>query len=177
MGIDWGDAPAWAAFGISIISAGISAGSVIYARSSARSTEVAAKAAVRQAAAAEEQTTIARRTLELAEQQVPASAGSAFMQQIEKVLTQETPPYVAWWIDHSSKNTYILRNIGTGTARDVEIDQSRIRCVVRGTTKADEVAPHASVEILLIPMWGAPKPNELWVRWDGHPEWQAVQVP
>lgn len=177
MSIDWGDAPAWAALGISIIGTGISIGSVVYTRTSARANEVSAKAALRQAAAAEEQTAIARRTLELAEQQAPTSASSEFMQQLGDVLADEAPPYVAWWIDHKSKNTYVLRNIGTGVARDIEIDQSRIQCVVRGAVRADQVDPEASVEILLMPMFGAPKPNELWVRWEGHPEWQAVRMP
>ncbi|WP_328651325.1 hypothetical protein OG598_24995 [Micromonospora sp. NBC_00330] len=168
-GVDWGDAPAWAAFAVSL-------GGTAVAIHAARSSKASAQAGVRQAAAAEEQVAIARRSLELAEQQALATGSPLRTDLIQQALTPEVP-YVAWWIDHRSKNTYVLRNIGTDTAREVEIDQSRIACAVRGATRADEIAPQASIETLLIPAWGAPKPNELWVRWEGHPEWKAVPLP
>ncbi|MBM0258962.1 hypothetical protein [Micromonospora sp. 4G55] len=168
-GLDPGDAPAWAAFGVSLVGTAVA----IHA---ARSSKASAQAGVRQAAAAEEQVTLARKSLELAEQQA-LTTGSPFRSDlIHKAPTSEVP-YVAWWIDQRSKNTYVLRNIGTDTAREVEIDRSRIQCVIMGATGADEVAPSASTEVRLIPGYGGPKPNELWVRWEGHPEWKAVPLP
>ncbi|MEH1098217.1 hypothetical protein [Micromonospora sp. CPCC 205561] len=175
-GIDWGDAPAWAAFAVSLGGTGIALHAARSSKTAARAAEVSAQAGVRQAAAAEEQVSIARRTLELAEQQGDPKEAPVLMDRLRDALTEE-PPYVAWWLGQRSKNTYILRNIGTDTARTVEIDQSRIKCAVRGATTADEIAPQASIEILLMPAWGAPKPNELWVRWDGHPDWKAVPLP
>jgi hypothetical protein len=175
-GIDWGDAPAWVAFGVSMLSTFAAMHSARSSRTAAKAAETSAQAGVRQAAAAEEQLVLSRRALELAEQQ--ALTGNPLRTDLlQEALTPQQAPYVAWWIEQRSRNTYALRNIGTDTAYDVEIDQSRIQCVVRGATKADEIAPDASVEIILMPMMGAPKPNELWIRWRDHPEWQAVRVP
>ncbi|MFF5171752.1 hypothetical protein ACFY3U_03850 [Micromonospora sp. NPDC000089] len=175
-GIGRDDAPAWAAIGTSLVSLGVAIHSAASSRTAARAAQTSAQAGVRQAAAAEEQVAIARRALELTEHQAHTTGISTEVDRIQEALSQEAP-YVAWWIDHRSKSTYVLRNIGTGTARDLTIDQTRIECVVRGTTEAAEVAPEASIEIILIPMWGAPKPNELWVRWDGYPDWKAVRLP
>ncbi|MEU8069381.1 hypothetical protein AB0B20_06470 [Micromonospora sp. NPDC049151] len=175
-GVDWGVAPAWAAFGISILGTVAAVHSARSSRTAAQASQTSAQTGVRQAAAAEEQVTIAKRALELAEQQALTAGTPGLQDSLQEALTQELP-YVAWWIDQRSKNTYVLRNIGTTAARNVEIDQSRIQCMLRGATQADEVDPNASVEVALIPMFGAPKPNELWVRWDGHPSWQAVAVP
>ncbi|MFJ6198852.1 hypothetical protein [Micromonospora sp. NPDC092111] len=173
-GVDWGDAPAWAAFLVSLGSGAIALFALKYAKTSAQASEISAKAAVRQAAAAERQ-------VELAE--AAADAGVSPPDKRPDSWTEggnmegAAPPYVAWWVEQRSKNTYVLRNIGTDTAREVEIDQSRIKCVVRCAAKVEEIAPNASTEIFLIPMYGGPKPNELWVRWEGHPEWKAVPVP
>ncbi|MER7005243.1 hypothetical protein ABT297_19660 [Dactylosporangium sp. NPDC000555] len=175
-GIDWGDAPAWAAFAVSILGTSVAVHSARSSKTAAAAAKTSAQAAVRQAAAAEEQTVISRRALELAEQQA-LTGSTPRAELIQEALAPQPALYVAWWIEQRSKNTYALRNIGTATALSVEIDHSRIKCAVRGATTADELASGASIEVLLMPMMDAPKPNELWIRWKDHPEWHAVRVP
>ncbi|MEE6260963.1 hypothetical protein [Plantactinospora sonchi] len=179
--IDWGDAPAWFAFFISVGAGIIALVALGYARKSAVSSEISAKATVRQAAAAERQ-------VELAEAAAATQPGSRQDQQdqpgtqsgstLRATIPRQKVSYVAWWIEHQSNDGYLLRNIGTGTARNVEIDESRIRCMVRSEFPVAELPPNASTKMLLSTSLAAPsKPGELWVRWDGHPEWVAVPVP
>lgn len=175
-GIGWGDAPGGAAFVVSIVGTWIAAQSARSSKVSAAAAETSAQATVRQAAAAEEQNVISRQALHLAQQQAQTGATPG-TELIQEALAPAPVSYVAWWIEQRSKNAYALRNIGTTVARNVEIDQSRIKCVVRGAATADKLAPNASIEILLIPMMGAPKPNELWIRWKDHPEWHAARMP
>ncbi|MEU8430360.1 hypothetical protein [Micromonospora sp. NPDC048169] len=176
-GVDWGDAPAWAAFLISLGSGAIALIALKYAKTSAQASEISAKAAVRQAAAAERQVELAEAAAEAADSGVSPPGKRPDSWTEGGSMEAAVLPYVAWWVEQRSKNTYVLRNIGTDIAREVEIDQSRIQCVVRSATKVDEIPPDASTEIFLIPMYGGPKPNELWVRWEGHPEWKAVPLP
>ncbi|MEU7751145.1 hypothetical protein [Micromonospora sp. NPDC049171] len=177
MTVDWGDAPAWAAFAVSVGAAGVAWRALKHAKTSASASEISAQAAVRQAAAAERQVELAEAAFEAAREEAGESRLPVDTSAAREALTSPKPGYVAWWCELKSKNTYVLRNIGTDTARNVEIDESRIKCVVRGDTRADEVPPQASMELLLIPVYGAPKPNEIWLRWDDHPEWAPFPLP
>ncbi|WP_431905587.1 hypothetical protein [Micromonospora carbonacea] len=175
-GVDWGDTPAWAAFGVSLAGTTVALHAAQSSRSAARSAEISAKAGVRQAAAAEEQVAIAREALKLAEQQSKTSGTPVHAGPVQEALTQKTS-YVAWWLDRRGKTTFSLRNIGNDTARGVNIDRSRIPCMVRIPPHPNEIPPGASIMLQLIPSFGAPQPSEIWVRWDGHLEWKAVPVP
>ncbi|MEV0811228.1 hypothetical protein [Micromonospora sp. NPDC050200] len=177
MTVEWGDAPTWAAFVVSAGAGGVAWRALKHAKASASASEISAQAAVRQAAAAERQVELAEAAFEAAKEQAAESHLPVDTSATREALTSPNPDYAAWWLVQTSKNRYVLRNIGTKTARNVEIDQSRIKCVLRGDTRADEVPPQASIELLLIPMFGAPKPNEIWVRWDDHPEWAALPLP
>ncbi|MFC6023631.1 hypothetical protein ACFP2T_46695 [Plantactinospora solaniradicis] len=189
--IDWADPPAWIAAALSLIAGAIALRALKHSKRSAdasttsaeASTEaasaakVSAQAAVRQAAAAERQVELAEAALRLAEEGAARSNAWADTEPVTEALTGPKPPYVAWWVEHKSKNTYLLRNIGTDTARNVEIDDSRIACGRRMDVLYTEVAPNETAKFLLLPAWGHPKPDELWVRWEGRPEWTAVPVP
>ncbi|MFG1736498.1 hypothetical protein ACGFLT_00565 [Micromonospora chalcea] len=177
MTVDWGDAPAWAGFAISLGASVIALRALKHSKDSAGASVISAQAAVRQAAAAERQVELAEAAFKAAEEKAAEPAAAVDTRPAQEVLVGPTPPYVAWWIEQRSKNNYVLRNIGTDTARNVEIDKSRIECPFRGATEVEELPPQASLGLLLIPAWGAPKPNELWVRWDEHPDWVAVPVP
>jgi hypothetical protein len=175
MTVDWGDAPAWAALGISVVGTIVAVSSAKSSRASARSAEISAQAGVRQAAAAEEQVAIARRTLRLAEEgktiPSPPPAGER-----PEGSTQD-PPYVAWWIESEGTNLFVLRNIGTATARSVEIDESRDGYTIQGRLKIQEVLPGQGVRLKLSYWWPWQRPDQLWVRWQGHPDWKGVQLP
>jgi len=176
--IDWGDAPAWGALAISFIAALTAILALKHAKDAASAASISAQAAVRQAAAAERQVEVAEAALKVAEEQASASQTTLATGAARAALaSHHAPPYVAWWIENPSGHAYVLRNIGTDAARKVEIDESRIRCMLRGDTTADELPPRASMKILMAGSLAAAKPDELWVRWDGHPEWVAVPVP
>lgn len=176
MSINWGDAPAWGALAISLSAAVSAVLALRHARDAASAAKTSAQAAVRQAAAAERQVEVAEAALKVAEEQA-SSAQQPLVTGPARAALGHPTPYVAWWLDNPSGQAYVLRNIGTDTARNVEIDESRIQCFLRGDTTAGEVPPHASMKILMAGSLGAAKPDELWVRWDGHPEWAAVPVP
>lgn len=178
MSIDWGDAPAWGALAVSLSAAVSAVLAVRHAKYSASAAKTSAQAAVRQAAAAERQVEVAEAALKLAEEQATTSRTTLATGPARAALTSHhAPPYVAWWLENPSGQAYVLRNIGTDTARNVKIDESRIRCFLRGDTTAEELPPQASMKILMAGSLAAAKPDELWVRWDGHPEWVAVPVP
>ncbi|MGC5286578.1 hypothetical protein [Micromonospora sp. DT231] len=177
MTVEWGDAPAWAALVVSVGAGGVAWRALKHAKTSASASEISAQAAVRQAAAAERQVELAESAFEAAKEQAAKSHLPVDTDATREALTSPNPGYVAWWVEFKPKNRYLLRNLGSETARNVEIDESRIRCAVRGDTRADTVPPLASMELLLIPAYGAPKPNEIWIRWDDHPEWVAVPLP
>ncbi|GIG93348.1 hypothetical protein [Plantactinospora endophytica] len=189
--LDWADPPAWIAAVISLgagaialralrhsrMSAEASTRSADASTESAESAKISAQAAVRQAAAAERQVELAEAALKLAEESAARSSSTTKTELVTESLTGPKPPYVAWWVEHQQNQGYRLRNIGTDTARNVEVDRSRIKCVFRGDFPVAELPPNASVKILLSPMLNATKPGELWVRWEGHPGWMAVPVP
>ncbi|MEU4776613.1 hypothetical protein [Micromonospora sp. NPDC023633] len=178
MAIDWGDAPAWSALGLSAVGTIIPISSARSSRASARSAEISAQAGVRQAAAAEEQVAIARESLRLAGGQSASSHAPTEIEAVQEALAQE-PPYVAWWIEFKGHYLYALCNIGTATARNVEIDESRIGrgCSFKGQLKTLQMAPGQERRFKITYWWPSQRPRELWVRWQGHPEWKAIQVP
>lgn len=73
---------------------------------------------------------------------------------------------------------YVLRDIGSAAARNVEVDESRIGrgCSFNGPLKPPQIAPQQQMRFKLT-YWRPQRPRELWIRWQGHSEWEAVQVP
>lgn len=84
---------------------------------------------------------------------------------------------VRWRVENPDKNCFVLRNIGDGIAENVELDFSRIDAITRNLPKTMTlVHPGEGFDMLLIPAWGHPLPNQLYVRWAGHDAWMAVPL-
>jgi hypothetical protein len=83
---------------------------------------------------------------------------------------------VSWRIENPTKNRFVLRNIGNDIAENVEVDVTRIDAITRDLPSGASVQPGEGLDMLLIAAWGHPVPNQLYVRWAGHPEWQAVPL-
>ena len=82
---------------------------------------------------------------------------------------------VSWRIERPSKNRYLLRNSGTDVAEHVEVDPSRAG-VARHLPEDAVIRPGESAEMLIMGTWQQPVPDELYVRWQGQPDWVAVPI-
>ena len=83
---------------------------------------------------------------------------------------------VSWRIENPTKNRFVLRNIGNDIAENIEIDVARIDAITRDLPNGASVQPGEGLDMMLIGAWGHPVPNQLYVRWAGHPEWQAIPL-
>jgi hypothetical protein len=83
---------------------------------------------------------------------------------------------VRWRIENPSKNLFVLRNVGNDTAENIEIDIARIDAITRDLPNGASVQPGEGLDMMLIGAWGHSVPNQLYVRWAMHPEWQAVPL-
>ncbi len=81
-----------------------------------------------------------------------------------------------WRIEHPSKNRFVLRNIGSDVAENVEVDVSRISVITRNLPKGVAIAPGEGFDMMLMATWGAALPNQLYVRWAEQDEWLAVPL-
>jgi hypothetical protein len=86
------------------------------------------------------------------------------------------PGDVSWRIENPTKNRFVLRNIGIDIAENIEIDIARIDAITRDLPNGASLRPGEGLDMMLIGAWGHPVPNQLYVRWAGHPEWQAVPL-
>jgi hypothetical protein len=83
---------------------------------------------------------------------------------------------VSWRIENPTKNRFVLRNVGHDVAENVEVDVSRIDAITRDLPHGASIQPGEGLDMMLIAAWGHPVPNQLYVRWAGHPDWQAVPL-
>lgn len=88
----------------------------------------------------------------------------------------DQPVDVSWRIENPEKNRFVLRNVGNDIAENVELDVSRIDAITRDLPNGASIQPGEGLDMLLIGAWGHPVPNQLYVRWSGNPEWQAVPL-
>ncbi|WP_422772115.1 hypothetical protein ACN28C_03185 [Plantactinospora sp. WMMC1484] len=87
------------------------------------------------------------------------------------------PPRIAWSIAKGTgRDSYVLRNGGTETATGVEIDKKHKSYIFRAEIPDGKVQSGGSVSLLMAGNASGGVPNELWLRWDGQPEWVAVPV-
>ncbi|HEX3731329.1 MAG TPA: hypothetical protein VHU91_00145 [Mycobacteriales bacterium] len=89
----------------------------------------------------------------------------------------ERAPDVSWIIEHPEKNRYVLRNTGTDVAEHVEVDPSQVGTIARNLPQDAVIRPGEGTDLLLLGTWQRPLPNQLYVRWAGHPDWIAVPLP
>lgn len=89
------------------------------------------------------------------------------------------PPPVGWEIRSGGPQakTWAMVNIGTEVAREVEIDQKRAPSVIRAEKGPGPVWPGASIPLINATTLGQPTLREIWVRWEGQPEWVPVPMP
>ncbi|BBX73674.1 hypothetical protein H7H78_10245 [Mycobacterium shinjukuense] len=92
------------------------------------------------------------------------------------VSRSRNAPHVSWRIENPAENRFVLRNIGDDIAENVELDVSRIEAITRDLPKSAVLHPGEGFDMCLIPVWGGPLPNQLYVRWAGHERWVAVPL-
>jgi hypothetical protein len=85
-------------------------------------------------------------------------------------------PDVDWRIEHRSGSKYALRNTGSDTAEHVYVDESRVPALNRGLPKDTAVPPNDAVDIMLTGSWQSPMPSQIYLRWNGQPDWVAVAI-
>lgn len=111
-------------------------------------------------------------------QRLGAETSARAVMLAEQQATDAAPPKIAWKIERPSKNEYVLRNIGTDTAKGVVVDGARA-----GMENARNLPCGVTVEggggstgFLVIEVSQLPPPQEIWVSWDGAPRPVAVPV-
>lgn len=164
--LHWGDVPAWAAIGISVLALMVSVWSATLSWKSLRWERLSAEAAGRSADAAER----ANRLAEV------AVAGRFDRVPTEHEIPAGTSPDVSWRIERPSENRYILRNTGTATANHVAVDPGQAGPITRHLPTDSVIRPGEGADMLIMGTWGHPVPNQLYVRWEGQPDWVAVPI-
>lgn len=153
-----GDVPGWVALAIAV-------GSGVLSWRSLRWERLSAEAAGRSAQEAERANRLAERALELrglpsGEAEAPAGIG----------------PDVSWRIERPQGDRFVLRNTGTDVAEHVDVDESQVPPIHRNLPRDAIIRPNEGHDMLLKGTFGHPMPNQLYVRWEGQPEWVAVPL-
>ncbi|GAA2990654.1 hypothetical protein GCM10017559_08380 [Streptosporangium longisporum] len=154
MAIDWGDASAWAAFAISLGAAGLAARGLKWQK-------ISAEATVKSANAAEKATAL---TELMVKSQL---AGKPDAHQGHDVK----------WSLERRKDRFILRNVGTAIATDVNVDGKGIARVASQVPTDAAVRPGESVSFMMAGSLAYAVPDEIEVTWGGHPEPMILPVP
>lgn len=169
--MDWGDAPAWVAVGVAVLALLISVGSAVLSWKSLQWERLNAESTSRSADAAER----AERRAELALRQNVELTGIPSAEAFgSATLTQS--PNVSWRIEKPEGARHVLRNTGTDVAEHVEVDASQAGPITRNLPRDATIRPGEGHEMLIKGTWGHPVPNQLYVRWGGHPDWLAVPL-
>ena len=79
-------------------------------------------------------------------------------------------------MEHCSGSKYVLRNTGIDVAEHVCVDGARVPPLNRYLPRDSVVPPNEGVDIMLKGSWQHPMPNQLYLRWQGQPEWIAVSI-
>lgn len=87
---------------------------------------------------------------------------------------------MAWRIESTRKEHYVLRNTGTDAAHNVTVDRDQLVGVL--VTGAEPplgatIPPDGRYPFMLSGGFGARVPNEVWVTWEGHPTPVPVPLP
>ncbi|TDC42076.1 hypothetical protein [Micromonospora sp. KC213] len=152
MQLDLGDVPAWTALVLS--------GAAVYVATRAN------RHARDSAAASKDSAGSARRSADAAERQALAA----------EAAIPPPPPQVAWRVEWVSKQRYLLRNIGVGTATGVKVEVRNAHPLAGLKLGDGTLESNQSVSFLIMGSMGRPAPTELWVSWDGQEEPIAVAI-
>ncbi|MCV7154337.1 hypothetical protein [Mycolicibacterium pyrenivorans] len=185
--IDWSD-PAWIAAAVALAALMLSVISVTLSWRSLRWDRQSSEAALRSAEAAERANRLTERMVEHQIEQARAASNPASDQQISAkgipsgeafgtpTVTQAAAD-VSWQIEHPSGSRYVLRNTGTDIADHVEVDATEVGPITRNLPRGSVIRPGEGADMLIAGTFGHPRPNQLYVRWAGQPEWVAVPMP
>lgn len=169
MTLDWGDAPAWIAIGLSVIFSGsalaISLKGLKWQRQGTEAAKQAAEAALRSANADE-------RANALAELALSIQAGTTSREQQEA----EQERHVAWDLERR-KDRFILRNTGSAIATGVTVSDAGVERVASQLPVDAAVRPGESVSFMMAGSLAYSVPDEITVTWNGHPHPVVLPVP
>ncbi|MEU2661198.1 hypothetical protein [Micromonospora sp. NPDC007220] len=90
------------------------------------------------------------------------------------------PPPVAWKVVHyRGEESFLLRNVGSEPALDVEVhtDGGRLRPTDDGKLKASELKPGGVIPFWMVTADQLPDIHEIKVRWRGSGDWVALPLP
>lgn len=162
MRVDWGDAPAWAALVISAVAV------VLATRGQRRSNAAADRSALaseRSVAASERSAVAAEQAVAIQAQQV-AEASAAAAPKVELV------------IQRGSGSAYLLRNVGQLAATGIVADLAAAGSHADDLPAGIDLVPKQAFKMILEGSFDTPAlPDELWLRWDGQPDFVAVPMP
>ncbi|WOC12535.1 hypothetical protein [Gordonia sp. MP11Mi] len=82
---------------------------------------------------------------------------------------------VAWVLERGGKNRYVLRNVGSSSAEHVNVAPPD-GPIARNFPTDAVVGSQTGVDLLMVPTWGGPIPNQLYVTW-GDDNQATVPVP
>lgn len=154
MAINWGDAPAWAAFVISIGAAGMAFRGLKWQRMSAEAT-------VKSANAAEKATAL---TELMVKSQLAGKPDAHQGRDVE-------------WKLERTKDRFILRNVGAAIATGVNVGGEGVARVSSQLPTDAAVRPGESVSFMMAGSLAYAVPDEIEVTWGGHPEPVILPVP
>ncbi|WP_237295670.1 hypothetical protein [Streptomyces violaceoruber] len=164
---EWGDAPAWAAFGLAAIALVFS----IKAQKDGRRSADAAVASVKEArlsrVASEKSAAVAAETL--ADQRREAAERRAEEEEANR-------PRAVLTIEHSRKAVWQLINSGTAAAENVRCEE-RPEAMVRGWPDGLSIPAGEVHEFMMAGSMQASIPPVLRVTWDGQEEPVPLRVP
>lgn len=118
----------------------------------------------------------ARRAADAAERAAEAAERQAVA---AEMALPPPPPEVAWRLERTDSDVYVLRNIGVKAAFGVTVKSAGAgRSVTRVVSVSDGAVPsEGSLSVLIIASFGALPTDELLVSWEGNPEGVLVPVP
>lgn len=174
MALEPGDAATWAGSAIALLLAVVTA---IQQRRQSKEQEQADRVAKRQTEAAE------RRALAVEEglQRLIAGLPEALQGSAQAQLAAEPSRQAAavrWELTRPGGNIFVLRNTGSETATEVNVDVGDHPAgLTRRVPEGGVVRAQESTDFVIIPAWGHPTPRELKVTWEGGAEQAVLPVP
>lgn len=172
--MDWGDAPAWAAFALSSGALWIS----FKARGDGKRSADAAEASVVEA---QESRAEARRSGDAAERSAIAAEETLADQRREAEArraaeAEANRPRADLVIEHSHKAKWLLINRGTGTAANVRLSND-VPALIGVWPDPLELPPGEAHDFMMAGAMGAPIPSVIRVVWEGQADPVPLLVP
>lgn len=162
---------------VAVLALLISVGAAVLSWKSLRWEQLSAEAALRSAEAAERANRFAEEAVRwqraVGQDVEPTGIPS---EEAFGNATVTQPSNVSWQIENPTGNRYVLRNTGTDVAEHVEVDAEQAGPIVRNLPRDSTIRPGEGHDMLMMGAFGHPLPNQLYVRWGGHPEWLAVPI-